>query len=308
MKRKIVRQGPSSYVVSLPSEWIKKNHLEKGDSIEMLEQDNVIEISSKKIVHKSSISVDITDFNRTSLLVLLISLYRRGYEEINLEYKKSEAIHHRTGKSVSVIMSVQDILSRFIGVEVVKQTDSKIQIRQISDDSVKDFDVLFRRVIFMLTDTFKELESEIEKKTPDILAVIESRYLTIRRFINYCIRLVHKGAVSDVSKAIPIVMLLTAIDRIIKSLKQFGREFADEQMTFSKNTHVLVKDLRVAIELYQKFYLSKDMSILDLLERNRQDVKKKLSRMPVREQVVIGVFLKISIETLQDMVEYTLRL
>ena len=35
MKRKVVQHGPSSLIVSLPNEWIKKNKIKKGDNLDV---------------------------------------------------------------------------------------------------------------------------------------------------------------------------------------------------------------------------------------------------------------------------------
>ena len=40
MKRKIVKHGPISLTVSLPSKWVKKRNLKAGDEVEVEEHNN----------------------------------------------------------------------------------------------------------------------------------------------------------------------------------------------------------------------------------------------------------------------------
>ena len=44
--RKIIQFGNSSYVITLPQEWIKKNKLEKGKFVNLAENNNYIILSA----------------------------------------------------------------------------------------------------------------------------------------------------------------------------------------------------------------------------------------------------------------------
>ena len=59
--RKLIKFGKSSYVISLPSEWIRRNKLEKGADILLDERDGMLRIlpSSAKIEKKEIKSVEI---------------------------------------------------------------------------------------------------------------------------------------------------------------------------------------------------------------------------------------------------------
>ena len=48
--RKIIAFGDTSYVVSLPKDWVEKNGLKKGDVVNVIVDENVLKISS--IEHK----------------------------------------------------------------------------------------------------------------------------------------------------------------------------------------------------------------------------------------------------------------
>ena len=309
MKRKVVQHGPSSLIVSLPSEWVKKNSVQKGDDIEVVEIDNHIEISTKPILKEQAVTIDVSGLNRTSMLIYLLSMYRRGYTEINIKFNNKESHHYRTGKEIPVTSIVQDVISRFIGVEIVKQTKDFIQIKQISEDSEKDFDMLIRRVLFLVVDAFKELERGISEDAEHLEQTTETHYVTIRKFINYCIRLIHEGAVTETAKGLSFMTLLSGLDRIIKSLKQFGRETNNRNITVSKKVMPLLTEVRESVEMFQKFYLSRDLKILDEIEVKRQRIKKQLFGMKIDTQsVLIFDFFKITVETIQDMVECTLRM
>ena len=48
MKRKLVKQGAATMMISLPSKWIKENSLEKGSEVELEEEGSSVMISVDK--------------------------------------------------------------------------------------------------------------------------------------------------------------------------------------------------------------------------------------------------------------------
>jgi len=309
MKRKVVQHGPSSLIISLPSEWVKKNGVRKGDDLDVTESNNIIEISTKPLIKDQSVTIDVSGLNRTSILLYLLSMYRRGYKEINIKFNNTSSQHYRTGHDVPVLSVIQDVITRFIGVEIIKQSKDFVQIKQISEDSEKDFDMLIRRVLFLTVEAFKEFENGVIEENEQLVNVTETHYITIRKFINYCIRLIHEGAVTQTAKALTLMTILSGMDRIIKSLKQFGREKRDRRIKLSRKVIPVTKEVRESMELFQKFFLSKDLKLLDNIESKRQNIKKQIFNIKLdSDSMLILDFFKITVETIQDMVEGTLRL
>ena len=48
MRRKVIKQGPSTLMVSLPSKWVKNKNIKRGDEINLFEQGEDIIISLEK--------------------------------------------------------------------------------------------------------------------------------------------------------------------------------------------------------------------------------------------------------------------
>ena len=82
--RKIIQFGNSSYVVTLPQEWIKKNKLEKGQYVNLSENNNYIILATQPLEEEKKAEINLDDkplkvFNRE-----LISYYLKNYKYIKI--------------------------------------------------------------------------------------------------------------------------------------------------------------------------------------------------------------------------------
>ena len=86
MKRKIVKQGAATLMVSLPSKWCKQFSIEKGDEVNMEATDSNLIISPKEIKIKSETEVTLTGLTESFIKTLIVNTYRMGYEKIKVNF------------------------------------------------------------------------------------------------------------------------------------------------------------------------------------------------------------------------------
>src|SRR3989338_9235930 len=120
-QRKLMQHGASSLTIALPSTWIKNHSLKKGDSLYTETESNKVIFSTTQTKKLEKISINVTQLDRTSLLLCIQSLYRFGYNEIEVLFDKPTAIHHRTEKQIGISAIVHQIVNRCIGAEVIEQ-------------------------------------------------------------------------------------------------------------------------------------------------------------------------------------------
>ena len=92
MKRKLIKQGKGSLTISLPKEWIDYHELNPGDSIDVNEEGNdlVIKSDSKKTLKGTEIKLDYQ--SKESYRSLIGSLYRGGYDIINVKFDDNKIL------------------------------------------------------------------------------------------------------------------------------------------------------------------------------------------------------------------------
>lgn len=125
MIRKLVQHGTSTLMVSLPSKWVKKNDLKKGQDIQIIEKDDYVKISSKGIdAEKKKTEIDVDSIEDAPLRVLLAGLYRAGYDEIKLRFKQR-----------APVANIQKVIDSLFGYEVNFTHETECVINSIIDDS-----------------------------------------------------------------------------------------------------------------------------------------------------------------------------
>ena len=106
MRRKLVKQGPQSLVVSLPSDWLKKNHLIKGNEVEIVEISNNLVVSGKEVVEKKikeDFVLNIDEMDDYLIKRYLTMLYTQGYGEIVVTFSKKGIMLLRKGKKMLLL-------------------------------------------------------------------------------------------------------------------------------------------------------------------------------------------------------------
>src|SRR3989344_3894477 len=107
MKRKINLVGTGTLTISLPSSWVKKNNLQKGEELEITEKNNELILSSeKKNEEKKEITIDIpssTNFSRRFIQVP----YIQGYDVIKF-----------TSNDPKVFQKIEENMYTVIGFQI----------------------------------------------------------------------------------------------------------------------------------------------------------------------------------------------
>ena len=82
--RRLIKFGNSSYVVSIPKDWLRKNKLEKGDMVYLNENGNNEIVLSPRIdeiePESQTVTLDIDHLDESDIERRTISKYIAGYE------------------------------------------------------------------------------------------------------------------------------------------------------------------------------------------------------------------------------------
>ena len=177
MQRKVIQQGPSTLMVSLPSVWVKKNNITKGRVVEVTIQDNALVVSSGAASVKKKTMMTIAS-SEQYMRRLIISKYREGYEEIVIQYKDHK-----------VLDLIRETLQYLLGFEIVNQTDSSCTISNVAEGLKDNYDQMFHRQ-FQIVLTLGEMMKEYFK-TDDMQVLhkmVDFRH-TLSKVQEYCLRL-----------------------------------------------------------------------------------------------------------------------
>ncbi|MBI5859149.1 MAG: phosphate uptake regulator PhoU [Nitrosarchaeum sp.] len=146
--RKIQFTGKSSYIVSLPKQWVMDLGLKQGDQIRMIRKDSsTLEIYPPKFEPRSQkkedATIEIDDEETSSIVRKLISLYFLGYKTINIKPK--------TGRLSPIQRNtVKEAVKRMLmGSEIISDSSGGITVQVLVNLLELSVDGAFKRMIHL---------------------------------------------------------------------------------------------------------------------------------------------------------------
>jgi len=178
MRRKIVLQGGVALTVSLPSKWTKKNNIQKGDEIELIENGNTLMLcSNNSKENENEILSENISYGSGTFGVEIAKLYEKGYNYVHVEFSKP-----------SNLREIEECISDMIGFTIVKQDKKGCLIKCISKTEKKEFKNMFRRN-FMVTLMIADETGHWNKKTQkESAAQLRSLHKMLKKTSLYCRR------------------------------------------------------------------------------------------------------------------------
>ena len=147
--RKIQFTGKSSYIVSLPKQWINELGLKQGDQIKMIRKgSSTLELYPPKfefrVQKKEDATIEIAeDEQPDSIVRKLISLYFLGFKTINLKSKtgRLNPIQRNTTKEA--------VKRMLMGSEIISDSSNGITIQVMVNLLELSVDGAFKRMIHL---------------------------------------------------------------------------------------------------------------------------------------------------------------
>jgi phosphate uptake regulator len=265
MRRKLVKQGNATLMISLPSKWVKENNLDKGDEIILNEHGKDLIINTEEI-KKEKLNYDLNIKNLYPLINRkATSLYIKGVDELEIHFENIKEIEDFQKRC----------LPELLGFEIIKQTQKSILVKDVTGVSNQDIDEFIRRIFLILDSMFDELIASLEKRTSTKLVVeIDS---SINKFVNFSLRLLNKKGYKDISKNSQIYTIISRLEEIGDSLKSIAREF-EKNKNVDKNQTNILKKLKESLEKLKELFFDFDTEKAVSFSKRFEEINKKINR------------------------------
>jgi len=268
--RRVQMTGGSSYVVTLPKDWIKSLKVKKNDPLGLLMQsDGTLLVTTKMTQDKThrikEFEVNDTT-NQTYLLRRLIGAYISGYTSIKIKSSK------RMPPAMRVI--IRKFTQTTIGQEIVEETDTTITLKDLLNPTEMPFDKTIKRmhiiVKSMHEDAMCALEENDRKLAEDVISRdndVDRLHWLVARQHNIILRNVSLAEKMDTTLEISSICFL--ISRIIERI-------GDHVVRIAQNILNLVDD-KLNKEIVERIHSASELS-LDIFNKSigaffRRDIK-----------------------------------
>ncbi len=315
--RRVQMTGGSSYIVTLPKEWIKSVNIKKNDPLGLLMQsDGNLLITTKmtqdKVQRTKEFNVsDITD--QTYLLRRLVGAYISGYNSIKIKSSK------RMPPATRAI--VRKFTQTTIGQEVVEETDTTITLKDLLNPAEMPLDKTIKRmhiiVKSMHEDAMRALEESNRKLSEDVISRdndVDRLHWLVARQNNIILQNV--SLAEKMGTTIEMSSTCFLISRIIERI-------GDHAVRISQNARALADD-KLNKEIIEHIHSASNLS-LDIFNKSigaffRRDIKaanenienvkkleakcKEINTLALKQEGATAVSLGYIVESIRRVGEY----
>lgn len=281
MRRRIVQQGPTTLMVSLPIKWVRKYGLSKGEEIDLEEKGNKLLIATEKKTkeEKTEITLDIAD--KVYIWRSLQQVYLLGYDEIKINFN-----------SPKILDIIQDVvISSLIGFEITSQDKTSCVMRAVSTELNKQFDILLRRTFLNIIQMSEILQRFLEKKESPLqvlnLEIMNNRHTMFLR------RILLKEGYERQEKVPSLYALIVLLEKIANEFKYLVWHIRDDKITISKQIISAYKRIQEEIRnVYETFYSFDNKKMKDIVIN---DVRvEEMKHLLNQEPELIHYFMNIT--------------
>ncbi|MBT5023135.1 hypothetical protein HOK51_06415 [Candidatus Woesearchaeota archaeon] len=266
MKRKLVKQGNNALTLTVPAEWIKKYGLSAGSEVEIDEQGTNLVLFSEKEYDIKTAKIDLTGLNKTLIFAYITAAYRKGCDEIEIIFGKSEDIR-----------AVQNVVDSSLGMAIMRQSDKGCLIKDMTGSGDMDFDTVVRRIFLLLKNMAEDSLDALKKKDKQILSNMLYQDMNVNKFANFCLRLLSKKGYKNFTDTNAMHYIISSLENIGDEYTRLCMDFEDYEFTkeINKRNLKLFEHVNEFFDYFYKLYYKFDNdSALELLKR-----KDKISAM-----------------------------
>ena len=308
MKRKVNRVGQNTLTVSLPSKWAGKYNIQQGDELEVEENGPCLAIGQKiKNLKGSHIDLDITGLDRTSIMLAIRGVYRKGFDNIAIKFDEQTVKHHRIKQDIKALSVIHTEVNRLLGLQIVKEDHNSCLIKDFSANLEQEFDPTIRRIFLLLNNVADDFLKGLKEDDKALISSIEEKHDTVTKFVSYCTRIISKGVLKDdATRQIVLYHILCSLDEIMDIYKYAARDYYPRFVKkVSKDTLAIIEKMNQSFKMfYELFYNtknSKSYEIIDIRDNIKREIV-SLAKSLTKEEILLLNYTEHILEILTDLI------
>jgi len=305
MKRKLVKLGRSTLVMSLPMNWVTRFNLNSSSQVEVEERDQELVVSTKKINPLRRISLNLKGLDSKSFERFLISAYLDGIDEIKLNYSGPFLIDLKKNEDKNIFLIIEKLISsQFIGMELVERTKDYLIIKNVSSLSEETFEVVLRRIFLLIKELVANSSECIKSNSFDLNESFSKN--SILRLINYSKRILNKTGSPKNNMGPKYYSLIDGLKLLTDILYFSVNDYFISKNTSSKELSLLLESLKSSFNLFYEIFYSFDQSLfIKFIEYRRVFFKliNKINNSNNFSEILLVSRLSVFIVNLLNMFE-----
>ncbi len=297
--RKIQLTGGSTYIVSLPSKWIKENKLSKGSEVDLDVLDGDIVVSGRNSKKKKEVvrTVNITDkVNTNSLTRVLTSIYIANFNTLIIRSKDymNPKIREEIKKFSKVVM----------GVEIFEESSKSMTLQNVLDSESFPIANAVRRMSLNVETMLEDTIHGISENDIDLLDNVVSRDDDVDRYQWYIYREVRVRS-SEAQKNTYYLILSRILERIADHAANICLLWKKSKSHEDIPLDTLKENLTHSMSMYKtsvEAFYSNNFGVLNKLIEMKSEVNSR------KESLIADSRGKVGLSTISSISEETSRI
>jgi phosphate uptake regulator len=316
--RRVQMTGGSSYIITLPKEWIKQLNIKKNDQVGLITQSDGTLLVTPKIdrdLVKKIKEFDVSNItDQDFLLRRLIGAYISGFNSIILKSNKR--------MSPKVKLTVRKFTQTTIGQEIVEETDTQILVKDILNPAEMPFDRTIKRMHIIVKDMHEDIMIAIQRNDKKLAEDVQLRDNEIDR-LHWLIARQHNIILQNVSFAekmgITIELASTSflISRIIERIGDHVIRISQNALNITGNkipekvTEKLENASQTSLDIFNKSitsFLRRDVETanetIELIKKLEIKLK-EINKLALNQKGEYVISLGYIVESIRRIGEYS---
>lgn len=251
MKRKIVKQGAATLMISLPSDYVKRFGLQKGQEINVLDIKNSLLITTSEQKDRKQITFSFSSVSESAIRLTLINAYRAGYDTITI-----------TNSSPLQKSIIKEVLQNYLlGLEITKEDQDRCVLENVTEPTKENFEIIVQKLFSNINSKIEGTEKRIKNN-----AAFDHRSLmfNIHRYDNFCRRIVAKQHLYS-DRAVFLWNFLSIMIHSPRELYHLNRYLDQNNAHYQENKAIdsFCSTLKTIAVLVREAYHNRDLKIIE---------------------------------------------
>lgn len=253
MRRKVVQQGPSTLMISLPSKWVKKTGINKGDEVDVEIKDGNLLISTDAFNANKEIDITLHEESERYIRSYLGRLYRKGFSKINITFQNQKTLNH-----------IKKAVNNIIGADIIETNINSCIIEIFSSSTNEiDFEKNIIKMLISLRTIFNIFQEDLFRKEFNSLETLDELRHNNLKIKDYILRHAHIKNIDNESFS-NLAHITFCYEKIGSKFVGFYKRYAHMINLKSKDHIEIIKKINLFIDwLIKKISKKEKVSISD---------------------------------------------
>jgi len=272
--RTVQLTGRSTYIISLPKEWMEQMGIGKGDKLRLVRKDSEISIYPERVRLKEEEKAVRVIPERGSMIRAVLSCYMEGYSRIEIEPVRGKF-------SLSDLEELREFVKRgLIGAEVVMESSDKVVINVLLGPPQLPFSQALMRLYWMVGRMMDYLEELLRGE--DVRDAVIRSDDDVDRLCYYLLRqlklsiknikVLKEAGLEDLSAAIDYSLVVKFLERISDHVVGIAR-------VMGENKEGVEEALKLSRRVFESAFESISSLNYEKAERTIEESKRMRERL-----------------------------